>query len=260
MKAKRIFLATGLGLLIFSAGHKVGAGGTADVEVDGYGGRTSGGWICGPMAGVKYGGGAGQVTFAQRDVQTPEGDREGQGTVVTLGAAVEVDDVSFTVTDPTGTPRDGFITAALAGGQVKAGYRWRWIGIEGGLGLFQGIPSVYAESPEFAPYPSVELSFGLRGKAYGVVGGGSPLATSFLRPGVYTGGGFVLANKMAFDLRAGIYRQGASVLDTVGPRIDISGRGPLSDTLSLRLGANVGFHDQGEPLDFEGSAGLIWGY
>jgi hypothetical protein len=128
------------------------------------------------------------------------------------------------------------------------------------VGLLQGWNSPEAESPQTVAYPSVELSVGLRGKGYGVFGGGAPFATSILRPGIYTGGGFVLDNKMAFDMRMGLYRQGPSVSDMGGFRMDIAGRGPLTDEISLRLGGNVGFHDHSLPVDFEGSLGLIFGY
>lgn len=258
MKTKRIFLATGLALLIFSAAHRVGAGVTGDVEVDGYGGQTTGGWICGPMARVKYGGGAVQASIVQRGVRTPEGENEGQGTVVTIGGAAEGETIEL-INDST-PPSLASPGRPILGGQIRAGYRWKWIGIEGGAGMFQGWDSPTAESPVVLPYPSVELSVGPRGKGYGVFGGGAPFATSIMRPGLYTGGGFVLDNKMAFDLRAGLYRQGPSRLDAIGPRIDVAGRGPIADFISLRLGANIGFPEHSESPDFEGSAGLIFDY
>lgn len=253
--------------MIVSAGHRAGAGVTGEVEVDGYGGRTSGGWVCGPMGSVAYGGAAVKASIAQRDRQTPEGEAQGQGTVGAISAAIEGDTI---------TVRDGIESGSTAklstggafGAHATAGYRWRYIGIEGGVGFIQGwsnptrnAASRLVLSPEFIPIPNVEVSFGDRSKVFGVVGGGSPLATSVMRPGFYGGGGVVLDNGMAFDLRAGLYRQGPAVLNEAGPRLDFAGRGPVSDSVSLRLGGNIGFHDNDSlPLDFEGSVGVIFGY
>jgi len=218
------------------------------------------------MGSVKYGGAAVQASIAQRDARTPEGDSEGQGAVGSVAVAAERESSTLLGASATqseaGSAPSVPPTSVLLGAQLKAGYRWRNIGIEGGAGLLQGWQGASSTSPQLVPYPSVELSVGPRGKAYGVFGGGSPFGPSALRPGIYTGGGFVLDNGMAFDLRAGVYRQGPGTLDTAGFRLDLAGRGPIpgTDVVSLRLAANVGFPEEPAPVDFEGSAGLIFGY
>jgi hypothetical protein len=271
---RRVTLTTGLVLLVLSAGHRAGAGVTGEVEVDGYGGRTSGGWTCGPAGTAKYGGLAMKASIAQRGVDTPTGQGEGQGTVGSLTSAFEVESISIADSPGYSVKPPGPWTTIVGGAQVNAGYRWPWFGLEGGLGFF-----LYPMSPrephseastssewtvsrdhDVLPFPNLELSFGPRSKAYGVIGVGSPLATSVVRPGLaYAGVSCVLDNKMAFDIRGGIYFRGPGAGEG-GPRFDLAGRGPITDTISLRLGANVGMPDEWTPLDFEGSMGLIFAY
>jgi hypothetical protein len=92
---------------------------------------------------------------------------------------------------------------------------------------------------------------------------GSPVATTLLRPGAYVGGGYLSESGFGLDLRTGLFQQGPGVLDSIGYRLDLVGRGPIPGTekMWLRVGGSVGARDDSAlPIDFEGSLGLVVGY
>jgi hypothetical protein len=256
-------LLVGLTGLIFSAGRRVQAIGSVEAEDAMYGGRTSGGWACGPTGTVRYGGVGAQVTLGARDRNSPKG----RGTIVKVAAAGERQsfEVAHLCSGPCDAPSQNVVNPSLLlGARVRAGYAWRYVGVEGGAGVYQAWKRPSATTPSLALYPDVELSFGRLHRLYGVVGLGSPLVTTVLRPGLYAGAGIAGASGLGLDLRTGIFRAGPAVFEWAGYRLDLVGRIPISraDKLSLRLGGsmsvprlpNVG------PLDFEGSVGLAAGY
>jgi hypothetical protein len=267
MRTRRAFLATGLGLLIVSAGQRARAVG---VEAEGavYGGQTSGGWICGPVGTAHYAGVGTQVTVTQRE----RADPAGRGFVVDFAGGGE--HTAVTAVQPCSGESCADAKSAelpdrlMLGGRVRGGYEWRYVGVEGGLGVYQGWANNQATDPPlgtFSPalqlYPDLSVSFGKLHRIYGIVGFGTPLVTQLLRPGLY--GGFGVAGEAGFglDFYGGVFRQGPAPLDAAGARFDLVGRAPIPGTknLYLRAGGSLGSPENG-PLDWEGSLGLSAGY
>jgi hypothetical protein len=259
MKTRRILLATGLGLLIFSAGHRVRANVGVQAESAAYGGETSGGWVCGPSATLKYGGVGSSVTVSQREADAPQG----RGAMVNVAVAGErqadqliqgpscVENSCSSALPPAGL---------LLGGRARAGYEWRYVDILGGLGLYQGYNSNTDTKPSLEAYPDIEMHAGSLQSAYFVFGGGASTVTTLLRPGLYTGGSFTSKEGFGLDVRGGIYRMGPSLLDNIGPRGDLGVRTPFPfvDELKLRFGGALGWSGvAGAPTDFEASLGVL---
>jgi hypothetical protein len=268
MRTRRAFLATGLGLLIFSAGHRARAVG---VEAEGavYGGQTSGGWICGPVGTAHYGGVGTELTVTQRE-RSPNEGRGLVGDVAVGGESTTVTPLSCSSQTCTSVTPDQLPPKLMLGGRVRGGYEWRYVGFEVGLGVFQGwgitlepnsMPPLFNQATDF--YPDLSISFGKLHYLYGVLGYGSPLVTQLLRPGLYGGFGIASASGFGADLHAGYFRQGPGMFDSGGPRADLVGRAPIPGTqnLYLRLGGSVGSPTPNTaPLDWEGSLGLSAGY
>ena len=257
MRGRRLFLAAGVGLLVLSAAQRSGAKVKGEVEATGYAGATSGGWICGPLGTMRYGGIAISGSISKREA-TPE---EGEGGTATVAVGAEWQSVRVISPPFKGAPPDSL----MFGAQATAGYRWRGVSLEGGSGLYEGYRSATPLGAEsrVLPYPTVELVIGPRDTAYGVFGVGSPLSTTLLRPGIYLGGGFLSYSGFGVDVRTGMFRQGPGALDALGYRLDLVGRGPIPGTekVWLRLGGSVGGHeDEATPVDYEGSIGVMVGY
>jgi hypothetical protein len=205
---------------------------------------------------MRYGGMGVSARVTQREASS----ERGQGATGTVAVGAEWQAIRV-ISPPfeEGAPPDN----SMFGAQARGGYRWRWVGVEGGAGIYQGYGSQASRYPEIRLYPSVEVVIGRQDLAYGVVGAGSPVATTLLRPGAYVGGGYVSESGFGVDLRTGFFRQGPGVLDSIGPRLDLVGRGPIPGTekMWLRLGGSVGGHEESAtPIDFEGSLGLVVGY
>ena len=76
MTFRRAILCAGLGLLTVSAARHVNAA-TGEVSATGYGGESTGGWICGPVGPMRYGGAAVDVP-AGRGARDREGAAHGR--------------------------------------------------------------------------------------------------------------------------------------------------------------------------------------
>lgn len=255
MKPRRALLATGLGLLCLTGAHRVRATTHAEIEAAGYGGESSGGWICGPTGRVAYGGLGVQAKISTRERH----DEEGEGTVVILGASGERQ--TTTVRCSSECSADRGVTPpphAMLGGHARAGYRWRYFGLEGGAGVYQGWDENTDHAPSVAAYPELEFRGGKSGDlaVQGVLGFGSPVVTTIQRPGLYGGVTVDKKDLLGVDFRTGIFRQGPAVLDSAGWRADLVGRVTLVPSLELRGGGAVGFHENDDAPDVEGSAGL----
>jgi len=258
MRTRRVFLAAGVGLLILSAGHRAQAVG---VEAEGavYGGQTSGGWICGPMGTAHYGGVGSQVTVSQRERSADQG-RGFLGDAAIGGEATSVTITSCS-SETCARPADATPDRLMLGGRLRTGYEGRYVGFELGGGIYQGWANATDTTPALTLYPDLSISFGKLHRIYGIVGFGTPLVTQLLRPGLYGGFGVASEAGLGVDLYGGLFRQGPSSLDAIGPRVDLVGRAPIpwTEKLYLRLGGSVG-SPQNAPLDWEGSLGLVAGY
>ncbi len=257
MRTRRAFLATGLGLLICSAGQRAQAVG---VEAEGaaYGGRTSGGWICGPMGTAHYGGVGTQVTVSQHE----RSEDQGRGFMGDAAVAGEATSVTITSCDSsTCAPAGATPDRLMLGGRLRTGWEGRYFGFELGGGVYQGWGAATDTRPALSVYPDLALSFGWLHHVYGLLGVGTPLVTELLHPGAYAGIGAATKENLGVELYGGVFRQGPASFDSVGPRFDLVGRAPIPFTqnLYLRLGGSVGLPSNA-PLDWEGSLGLAAGY
>ncbi|HZF53788.1 MAG TPA: hypothetical protein VE093_34325 [Polyangiaceae bacterium] len=241
--------------MVLSAAQRSGAGATGEVEGTVYGGETSGAWICGPTGTMRYGGMGVSAKVAQREA-SPE---EGKGATGSVSVGAEGQAIRAIDLPDDRLPPDSL----MVGAQARAGYRWRWVGVEGGAGVYEGYDDSDSTNSSILLYPSVEVTVGPGDSAYGVIGVGSPGATTLLRPGAYLGGGYLSKSGFGLDLRTGLFRQGPAALDMIGYRLDLVGRGPIPGTekMWLRIGGSVGAHEKSAlPIDFEGSLGLVVGY
>jgi hypothetical protein len=265
MRTRRVFLVTGLGLMVLSAGRRARAVG---VESEGavYGGQTSGGWICGPVGTARYAGAGVQVGVSQRERSDPAG-RGFLGDVAGAGERMDVSLLSCReggCTEDRGLPQ---LDRLMFGGRVRGGYEWRYARVEAGLGAYQGweydkgasVSDAFYLSTRL--YPDVSVAFGKLRRIYGVIGFGTPLVTELLRPGFYGGVGLTGTEGFGVELYGGEFRQGPGAFDDGGPRVDLVTRAPIPGTsnLYLRLGSSVGAPDRG-PTDWELSLGLAAGY
>ncbi len=266
MRTRRLFLASGVVLLIVSAGHRARAVG---VEAEGavYGGQTSGGWICGPMGTAHYAGVGTQVTVTQRE-RSPDQGRGFIADAAVGGEPTSVKLLSCSSDTCATTSGNELPDRLMLGGRLRGGYEWRYIGFEAGLGVYEGwamtsepnsMPPVFNQALDL--YPDLSISFGKLHRIYGIVGFGTPLVTQLMRPGLYGGVGVASEAGLGLDFYGGYFRQGPAMADSAGPRFDLVGRAPIPFTkkLYLRLGGSVGVPQEG-PLDYEGLVGLAAGY
>ncbi|MEJ7733520.1 MAG: hypothetical protein WKG00_30530 [Polyangiaceae bacterium] len=227
-----------------------------EIESSVYGGQTSGGWICGPSATVRYGGAALGARVAERPRASPEA-------AGFLGAAAVA--VEGQVNVPArggGDPPDGDgrlpPDRVLGAAHARGGYEGRHTRIEVGAGAFQGWSSSSSREPIVVPYPELELAAGLMRSWEIVAGLGAPLVTSLHRPGAYLGAGLRLA-PVEVVIRGGAYRRGPSPLGTVGSRFDLAAALPVpgQERLRLRAGVSMGADGDAGRLDGDGSLGAL---
>jgi hypothetical protein len=255
MNTRRIVLATGLGLFMLSGATRVRAAPSGEVESTAYGGESTGGWICGPAGTVKYGGAAANVRVAQREATAPPG----RGFSALVGGAAEAQ--ALTVASCSSAECERRPTAPdrlMLGTHGRVGWDNRYFGLDLGAGLYQAYRDESSHSPTIAAYPELELRGGRGGDfaVWGVAGVGSPLVTTIERPGVYSGVSLTLPSALGVDFRAGVYRRGPAILDSVGLRGDLVGRIPLTERIQLRLGAALAEPSVTDRIDGEGSIGL----
>lgn len=266
MKAKRTVLAFFALLLCVSAAHRVRAGDSnadtdktsSEIDVGGFAGETSGGWTCGPRGTLHYGGLGIAGSVSQRSPKS----KDGRGATGRIATTVEWQSTTIHPDPASGNTQpteQGPPDLVAIGAQARAGYHWSFISIEGGGGLFQGYNNAHDQLPVLAIYPAVEMTVGKLNSLYGVAGGGASVLGTVSRPGFYFGGGMISEGGWQGDLRAGIYRQGPAALHSAGLRLDLMGRAPITDWMWLRAGGSLGFPEDKNRLDFEGSLGMVFG-
>lgn len=220
---------------------------STEVEGVGYGGTTAGGWICGPVGRANYGGVGARVRVAENP-----GRFGGTGLTGEAAAAVE----SESSTTHCRSTDSGCITDrsnVMGGAHARAGYQWEVFGFEAGATAFQGHDLQSDTKPSIGVFPDAEIAIGPRTVARGVLGIGSPTATTLRRPGAYLGADVALG-KLELQARAGVFRAGPALADDANTRADVALYIPITEPLSLRIGGGFGGNEVG--LSGEGSAGL----
>jgi hypothetical protein len=257
MGRRRVVLLGGLALLVATAVRPVY--GDTELEATEYAGSTTGGWTCGPVGRAKYAGVGAELKTSVR----PRSHENGRGWSGTIGAGVEYERVTVTKCDPPcsvcrcqeGSPPN----RVMAGLGLRGGYHMRWFGLELGMLLYEGWREPDDTQPAIAAFPQLELSVGPQDVLCGVVGIGSPLATTYRRPGLLYGGFDVtMYQPHTLQLRAGLHRTGPSVFDSNGFRLDGAWRFAVTESLRLRVGGSLGTGGKrSNDTDYEGSFGLV---
>jgi hypothetical protein len=245
----------GAGGLVVSASPLVIA---RDIEAEGavYGGSTTGQWICGPIGRARYAGAAGIARFSEHSVHS----KTGPGWTARLGAGAEAESTQIVPMDDgcgrscNHAPPDRL----LAGGSIRGGYRGRYFGIETGAAAYQGWANSGSRTPEVAPFPELELSFGKPDGGRGFLGFGTPWVTSQRRPALFYAGGAVrLDSRYELVFGTGFFRAGPATFEATAFRVDGQFRARLSDRLELRAGNAFSLDsDYGEEPGFESSLSL----
>ena len=256
MKWRRALFGLGFAGLVGSAAQ-TGAAGSGEVEGGAYAGTTAGGWICGPAARANYGGLGARVRLTDRD----RGHEDGAGWSGQVGAAAEYEHVNLS--DPNCSvecnaedfevPGD----AVMGGAYARAGYRWRWFGVEGGMGLYQGWKDNTDDKPSSRFFPNVRLSTGPEESWSVFTGVGSEGVTSARRPAlIYVGGELGAGRGHRIGLQGGWARQGPALDDAFGSRVDLSWRVPLNATSFFRAAGGVSVDLDAEEAGAEGAMTL----
>src|SRR5262249_40508831 len=132
-------------------------------------------------------------------------------------------------------------------------YQWDGFGIAGGATIFEGWNGAGAKDPHVGGFPDLELCFGRRSVAFGVLGIGSPLVTTLRRPGAYLGMD-IAAGAGDGDWRFGAFRAGPSVFEDTSARVDLVVLVPITRAAKVRFGASASGNDAG--TGGEGSLGF----
>lgn len=217
MRLRRFFLGVGtLGLCATGIERYSGAAPT-EVDIDGYGGSTSGGWVCGPSADVKYGGAGGGVRVhpLSAPTSTEPGERPpppassvpdpiearaperrepmGEPHGLEIAAFGGAESRSFKLRSPGGIDDDDRTvppTRVLGAGRVEAGYDARYVGVRAGVVGFQRWAHNDARDPALLVLPTLDLRFGRLNNIYGGFGFGSWSTSTTFRPTGYLSLGF----------------------------------------------------------------------
>ena len=240
------------------------APGRVDVDVDGYAGRTTGGWACGPTAHTTYGGGAAQVRYADAHAGTREG-----GVAAVVGGSVARE--TNQRIDPSGgcAPADtrgvcGDVPAPRAMAAVHGRADWsdeRW-GVGVGVGSAQWWSNHDDARPYWHTWPAFDARIGRvsPGRTSAHVGLGTTVPTMAARPGLYGGAVHTPDDDLGWEAWGSLTR--------CGPSFDLCARAdgaftfPLSPTLRLRAGLSLDWVDVSradlrvQALDPAGSVGL----
>ncbi len=223
---RRGWLTLGLLALLTTGVKRVTAAGPGQVDVEGYGGATSGSWACGPAATATYGGAGGNARIytdgqPERDPQArstrpPEGFSLGGGG----GLESRGYDRRSCRDNPCGT-RDAMPPATLlAAGHANAGYDANFLGVRLGAVVFPRWEKNTADSVTLAVVPELDVRIGARNGFHGGLGVGSYSVSTLFRPGAYAGLGYG-SDAWSVDVRGGVH----AVFDQdLGLRIDASTR------------------------------------
>ncbi len=126
----------------------------------------------------------------------------------------------------------------MYGAHARVGSQWDTIGVRAGVTAYEGYRHPADDSPTASFFPDAEMSFGSADVFRGIVGIGSPTVTTLRRPGAYLGAD-VPAGGVDIEARAGAFRAGPALGDSLGARGDVAVYVPVSRSVSLGFGASV---------------------
>lgn len=233
---KRAFLMLGVAGLFATGVTRVGATTPAQIDVEGYGGASSGEWTCGPAARAKYAGVGGNVRVYVSE--TDAGEREPEGLSVHAGGGVESRGYEPTGSEPPpGEPAEVLPpTRALAGARAGLGWDSRYFGVHAGAMIFQRWDDANARVPVLTPLPELDLRFARRRGLHGGLSVGSYDVPTLFRPGGSAYLAYMGESGWLLDVRGGPHL----IFDEdPGFRGALSFRHPIGSFVSLGAGAAV---------------------
>ncbi len=274
MRLRRVFLSMGvLGLFATGVERYSGAAPT-EVDIDGYGGATSGGWVCGPSADVKYGGAGGGVRVHPLSAPTstevgerppppastvpdpieapppPHYEPRGEPHGLEIAAFGGAESRSFRLRSAGGDDdRTVPPTRVLGAGRAEIGWDDHYFGIHAGAVGFQRWADNAARDPSLLILPTLDFRFGRLSNIYGGFGFGSWSTSTTFRPTGYLSLGFG-------DPTFGVELRGGAgfVFDAEGGfRGDLRAHYALDETFAI----GAGFAMQTERFLPEGTGFLI---
>jgi len=236
---RRIVLILGLLVLLMSGVRRVTAAVPGQIEAEGYGGESSGGWACGPSARATYAGG-GLNARVYPSKAPPEGDADEDGGALaeqpyhkrdlepegaSMGGGGGVEQRGYERTscahDPCG-PTDVVPEGRLlVAGHANLGVDWRYLGLRVGAMVFPMWSENDDHSTTAYVIPDLDLRFGRRMGFHGGLGVGGYNVSTLFRPGAYAALGVASESGWGVDLRGGPH----VVFDNqIGFRGDLSAR------------------------------------
>lgn len=243
-----------------ATGPRPALGVTGDVEVDAYGGRTTGGWACGPLGQARYGGLAVDARASERATR----DREGAGWTGLAGIAGDVEttrilDVRCEEGSDCDPDRSIAPPTALRGAaHARGGYQGRHWGVEGGAVVAPRLETNHDERTKAFVWPdlAVELHDAKLGRV--ALGTGVAAAPAIRRPALwYLAGAMPLDDDVDLEASLGANFRGPGNC-AVGGRADGALRVRVGPRTRLRAGASLTLPDRDLPYtDFEASAGVV---
>jgi len=235
-----------------------GFAGELEAEVVEYAGQSTGGWACGPVGRARYAGLGARIRYSERAVDDPTGS----GLTGIVGAAVEHERVELVDRRYCGLLKECRAyerdpeNLVLGGVGATVGDNMRYFGAHFGAQAFGARSRPNSREASVMIVPQLELRVGPEHFAWGTLGFGSPMVTTYRRFGAYVGGGLRLgAHQLEGQL--GGFRAGPSMSDDFQTRLNLAWKFPLKGLLGPRIGFSIA--EPGGPalpLDWEATVGL----
>ena len=230
----------------------VRARGATETELEGaaYAGQTTGRWTCGPPGEAHYAGIGGQMRISERTASATRG----RGGTLVVGATVERERVTV-APEGDSSGHSGPLNAVQVGAGARVGNDWRLFGFQ--LGLQTWSAWGHYDDHQLTPYvlPQLELRAGPQDVMWLTAGFGSPVATTYRRPGAYIGAG-MKAQQHEFNASLGSFRSGAGPFDDNATRFDLVWKFPAWHGWGPRIGGSLSAPQNSSNVDWEASLGF----
>lgn len=202
---------------------------------------------------VRYVAGAVEVRHARR----PIGDPRGAGFTALGGGVVGVGE-EIVLDEPPGSP-GRTLDVGTVGAHLRFGYHWRWVGVEGGVGVLAQAwhERSFSGDKWILPYPDIRLSVGPRDRLHAFVGMGNSQPSSMGFGWPYGGVGYVPSSHLRLEGRFAIELMQA----TTQLRGDLTVFFRVAPHWSFRAGGGIGHSLDAyrvDPLAGEGNLGVVY--
>lgn len=177
-----------------------------------------------------------------------------------VGAAVERETVDVRPSDGTGSlsangAGHGRLNAVQGGAGLRGGYDWQYFGVQLGMQAWSAWGDYTDRKLTSFLLPQAELRGGAQHHLWFSAGFGSPLVTTYRRPGAYLGAGLKL-DLHEFNAFLGSYRAGPAGFDDGTTRFDLVWKFPAFHGWGPRLGGSLSDPHESSAIDWEASLGV----